>query len=55
MNRYEHETEHLRRQLAAREQGMDHNRTIFQQKEMEMSQMFEAEAGRQQQEETMMR
>jgi len=53
--RYEHETEHLRRQLAAREQGMDHNRTIFQQKEMEMSQMFEAEAGRQQQEETMMR
>jgi proline- and glutamine-rich splicing factor len=53
--RYEHETETLRRQLAAREQGMDHNRSIFQQKEMEMSQMFEVEAGRQQQEETMMR
>jgi len=53
--RYEHETETLRRQLAAREQGRDQNRSMWEQKEVEMSRAFETEASRQQQEETMIR
>ena len=32
--RYEHETETLRRQLAAREQGRDQNRSMWEQKEV---------------------
>jgi len=52
--RYEHETEALRQQLQRREQEREMNKNMWEQKEMEMSRMFDMEQQRRQEEEKMM-
>merc|ERR1719481_909562 len=52
--RYEHETESLRQQLARREEERERNKNMWEQKEMEMSRMFDVEQQRRQEEEKMM-
>jgi len=44
--RYEHETEHLKQQLQAREEARERNKNMWQQREQEMSKMFEMEQQR---------
>merc|ERR1719193_2929454 len=52
--RYEHETESLRQQLQKREQERELNKKMWEQKDMEMSRMFDMEQQRRQEEEKMM-
>ena len=49
--RYEHETEHLKQQLQAREEARERNKNMWQQREQEMSKMFEMEQQRRTEEE----
>merc|ERR1719297_32478 len=49
--RYEHETEHLKQQLQAREEARERNKNMWQQREQEMGRMFEMEQQRRTEEE----
>ena len=49
--RYEHETEKLKVQLQEREEARDRNKNMWQQREQEMSKMFEMEQQRRMDEE----